>query len=83
MVLRPEFAWRVPEQRPPVCTTLGGATPVSPLMFNSKLLLGTPLEESRNTAVGSIMPKFDYKAYIEVPETVPTKSVCDALEHKK
>ena len=80
MVLRPEYAWRMPEQRPPVCTQLGGTTPVAPLMFNSKLLLGTPLEESQeNTSVGSIMPKFDYKAYIEIPKTTPKATVCKAI----
>lgn len=81
MVLRPEFAWRVPEQRPPVCTTLGGKTPVSPMMANSTLLLGTPLNESRNTEIGSILPKFEHKRYIDVPETVPNKAACDAIKN--
>ena len=80
MVLRPEFAWRMPEQRPPVCTQLGATTPVAPLMFNTKLLLGTPVPESKNTAVGSILPKFDYSAYIDIPTTMPSKSVCNALK---
>jgi hypothetical protein len=62
MVLRPEFAWSVPQYHPPVCTTLGKPPlQVIPTLENSKLLLGTPLAEARDTAVGSIMPEFQYK----------------------
>jgi len=65
MVLRPEFAWSVPHQRAPVCTTIGQAPLVQPVMVNSTLLLGTPLNEAATeTAVGSIMPKFQYKEYV-------------------
>lgn len=69
MVLRPEFAWSVPQSRPPVCNSLGRAPLVQPLMNDSKLLLGTPLEQAADTEVGSIMPKFDYKEYVDVPVT--------------
>lgn len=79
MVLRPEFAWSVPQQRPPVCTRLGAETPVAPMMSNT-ILSGTPLAESRDTAVGSIMPKFEFKPYIDIPQTVPDKSVCNAVK---
>jgi hypothetical protein len=61
MVLRPEFAWSVPQKRPPVCTTPGQPAVVQPLLTNSELLLGTPLTEAKQTQVGSIMPGFEYK----------------------
>jgi hypothetical protein len=68
MVLRPEFAWSVPQQRSPVCTSVGQRPMTQPMMDNSKLLLGTPLDEaSDDTQVGSIMPKFEYKEYVDVP----------------
>lgn len=71
MVLRPEFAWAVPQQAPPVCTTLGQKPLVQPLLMNSKLLLGTPLDDANDTQVGSIMPKFTYQEYVDVPPTAP------------
>jgi hypothetical protein len=67
MVLRPEYAWSVPQQRAPVCTTFGQKPLVQPVMVNSSLLLGTPLDDAENTQVGSIMPKFKYTEYISVP----------------
>jgi len=67
MVLRPEYAWSVPQQRPPVCTTFGKPPLVQPVMINSPLLLGTPLDEAEDTQVGSIMPKFKYTEFISVP----------------
>lgn len=72
MVLRPEFAWSVPQRRAPVCNTLGQRPLVQPLLESSKLLLGTPLDSAtRNTQVGSVMPKFVHQQYAEVP--VPKK----------
>lgn len=68
MVLRPEFAWTVPQQRPPVCTTLGKPALVQPVVLESSLSLNaTPLGEAADTEVGSIMPKFRYKEYVELP----------------
>lgn len=67
MVLIPEFAWSVPQEFPQVCTTLGQKPLVQPVMNNSALLLGTPLDDANNTQVGSIMPKFEYKEYITIP----------------
>jgi len=64
MVLLPEMAWSVPMPRAPVCTTFGQTPLVQPLYENSKLLLGTPLDE--DTSVGTIMPKFEYKEYINM-----------------
>ena len=68
MVLIPEFAWSVPNERPQVCTTLGQKQLVQPVFTNSSLLLGTPVgEAAQDTQVGSIMPKFEYKEYITIP----------------
>lgn len=68
MVLIPEFAWSVPQERPQVCTTLGQKQLVQPVFTNSSLLLGTPVgEAAQETQVGSIMPKFEYKEYITIP----------------
>lgn len=77
MVLRPEFAWSVPQHRPPVCTTLGQPSPVQPVHLNSSLAANaTPLSEAANTSVGSIMPKFRYKEYVDVP----IKGKCSSLK---
>lgn len=72
MVLRPEYEWSVPQQRAPVCTTLGQKPLTQPVFVNSSLLLGTPLEDAKNTEVGSIMPKFSYQDYISVSEDALT-----------
>lgn len=67
MVLNPAYEWSVPQERPPVCTTLGQpALTVQPLLENSRLLLGTPLTDAKNTGVGSIMPKFEFNQYVDV-----------------
>lgn len=72
MVLRPEQAWMVPMKQTPVCTTLGQQPLTQPVMTSSKLLLGTPLDDSMNTQVGSIMPKFEYTEFVDVPKGVTT-----------
>ena len=68
MVLRPEFAWSVPQQHPPVCYTLGKKPLVQPVVLPNKMLNGTLLGDAADTAVGSIMPKVDYKEYIDMPK---------------
>lgn len=75
MALRPDLSWSVPQRPPPVCTTLGQKPLVQPVMTNSPLLLGTSLEDSQDTEVGSIMPKFEYKEYVPImihKEEAPT-----------
>lgn len=68
-VLIPGMAWSVPGYRPPVCTTAGQPLLIQPMMNDSKLLLGTPVDEAANqTSVGSIMPPFDYQAYVNIPQ---------------
>lgn len=64
MVLRPEYEWSVPQQRAPVCTTLGQKPLVQPVFVNSSLLLGTNLEDAEDTQIGSIMPKFQFQEYV-------------------
>jgi len=68
MVLRPEYAWSVPQQRAPVCTTLGKKQLVQPVMLPNKMLNGTLLGDAADTDVGSIMPKIDFKEYIDLPK---------------
>lgn len=68
MVLLPEMAWSVPQYRAPVCTTLGQPSLVQPVMNDSKLLLGTPLNDATlHAGVGSIMPSFQHKEFVDVP----------------
>lgn len=61
MVLRHDQLWKMPERRPPVCK-MGSKKKcsVNPIEVQSSLL-GTLLEDSKNTKVGSILPKFSYK----------------------
>ena len=67
MVLRPEFAWSVPQPRAPVCTTLGKPVLVQPVVLDSSTALNaTPLGEAADTGVGSIMPQFTYKEYVHL-----------------
>lgn len=71
MVLRPEFAWAIPQPQPPVCYSLGQKPIVQPLMNSSRLLLGTPLDDANDTQVGSILPKFEFKPYIDLAVELP------------
>lgn len=63
MVLRPDMSWTVPHQHPPVCTSLGQKSLTQPVMTNSKLLLGTPLED---VDAAPLMPSFEYKEFVPV-----------------
>lgn len=75
MVLRPEFAWSVPQPRAPVCTSLGQPSLVQPVyMTSDKTLMGTPLHDAKQSGVGSIMPKFSYKEYVDMN----MKKVCSS-----
>ena len=67
-IILPELAWSVPQPRAPVCTTLGQAPLIQPVMTQSKLLLqGLPVDQAaKDTGVGSIMPKFQMQEYITV-----------------
>ena len=69
-IILPEMAWAVPQPRAPVCTTLGQAPLIQPVMTNSTLLQGLPVDKAaKDTGVGSIMPSF-----IPMQEYVSVKS---------
>jgi hypothetical protein len=64
----------VPEKHPPVCIPVGKPNEPGAVMFGN--FQGTPLDQAEDTQVGSIMPKFEYRRYIEIPvagTTVPPK----------
>ena len=66
----------VPEKHPPVCIPVGKPNEPGAVMFGN--FQGTPLDQAEDTQVGSIMPKFEYRRYIEIPvpgTTVPPKKV--------
>lgn len=65
LVLDPAMKWRLPDERPPVCSTLGAPTLAQPYMVVDKQLIGTPL---RDAATNDIMPKFEFRQYVEIPE---------------
>jgi hypothetical protein len=58
MVLFPEFKWDVPQKRPPVCY-FSEQNNVSP-SIDQTALIGTLLQDSKKTSVGSIMPEFEF-----------------------
>ena len=61
MVLRHDQMWKMPERRPPVCKMNSKKKcPVNAIEVQSSLI-GTLLDDSKNTTVGSILPKFSYK----------------------
>ena len=61
MVLRHDQLWKMPERRPPVCNMNSKKKcSVNPIEVQSSLL-GTLLDDSKDTKVGSILPKFSYK----------------------
>lgn len=61
MVLRHDQMWKMPERRPPVCKMNSKKKcPVNAIEVQSSLI-GTLLDDSKNTKVGSILPKFSYK----------------------
>lgn len=54
MVLDPSLKWSVPQRHPPVC--VGGKNTYQPVVDQTSLI-GTLLEEAKDTEVGSILPK--------------------------
>lgn len=71
-ILKTDYGFNVLHKFPPVCVPFGKANQVSESVMFSKLQ-GTPLEEAKETGMGSIMPKFEYRRYIEVPVPGTTK----------
>jgi hypothetical protein len=64
-ILRSEYGYNTLQRHPPVCIPVNKPNEVSSVVFSK--MMGTPLEEAENTEVGSIMPKFEYRRYIEIP----------------
>jgi hypothetical protein len=56
--LFPEYAWSVPQQRPPVCINNSGCA-VQPSTAQTALI-GTLLGDASKTSVGSLRPSFTY-----------------------
>lgn len=57
MVLLPGQRWDIPQKRPPVCYS---SCRVQPLVEQTALI-GTLLADAKQTSVGSIMPRFEYR----------------------
>lgn len=80
------YGFAVPQRHPPVCIPLNGKNKVNPVVFGD--YSGTPLEEANQTQVGSIMPMFEYREYIDIPpvnktpipQTIDTQSIKDKKE---
>jgi hypothetical protein len=65
-ILKTEHGFRVMQNLPPVCIPVGKKTDeLSEVVLYSKLQ-GTSLDEAADTQIGSIMPKFEYRRYIEI-----------------
>ena len=63
------YGFSVPQKHPPVCIPVGEKNKVNPVVFGK--YNGTPLNEATSkTMVGSMMPKFEYKEYIEIPKAL-------------
>jgi hypothetical protein len=60
------YGFDVLQKFPPICTTLGNSQEKLPDVIFYNKLQGTDLSES-DIQVGSILPKFEYKRYIEIP----------------
>lgn len=55
--LIPTMEWQIPQERPGIC--IGDFSRASPLT-DQTALIGTLIEDSKNTSVGSLLPKFSY-----------------------
>jgi hypothetical protein len=64
-ILNTEHGFRVLQKLPPVCVPLGKPNDLKEVIMQGGLQ-GTSLEEAQDTQVGSIMPKFEYRRYIEI-----------------
>ena len=75
-IVKTDYGVQVLLKSPPICTTLatqGGASQALPDVIVYNGLQGTDLADANDTQVGSIMPRFEYKRYIEVPLTPATQ----------
>ena len=64
-ILNTEHGFRVLQNLPPVCVPLGKPNELKEVIMSGGLQ-GTSLNEAQDTQVGSIMPKFEFRRYIEI-----------------
>jgi hypothetical protein len=64
-ILNTEHGFRVIQNLPPVCIPVGKPNELKEVIMTGGLT-GTPLDEAQDTQVGSIMPKFEFRRYIEI-----------------
>ena len=67
-ILNSSYGFSVPQKHPPICIPVGEKHSVSPVVFGN--LMGASVEESKDTQVGSILPKFEFSEYLELPTSV-------------
>lgn len=72
-ILGNDKGFSVPQRHPPICIPIGEKHSVSPVVFGD--LQGSTIEESKDTQVGSILPKFEFAEYIELPTSVKNCSL--------
>lgn len=60
MVLNPEFKWSVPQRLPPPCIVGKKDKAIVYPSTDQSALIGTLLQDAKDTKVGSIMPKFTF-----------------------
>lgn len=64
-ILTTEHGFRVLQKLPPVCVPVGKPNDVKEIIMGGGLQ-GTSLDEAQDTQIGSIMPKFEFRQYIEI-----------------
>lgn len=64
-ILNTEHGFRVLQKLPPVCVPVGKPNDVKEIIMGGGLQ-GTSLDEAQDTQIGSIMPKFEFRRYIEI-----------------
>jgi hypothetical protein len=64
-ILNTEHGFRVIQNLPPICVPIGKPNEVKEIIMGGALQ-GTSLDDAQDTQVGSIMPKFEFRRYIEI-----------------
>lgn len=64
-ILNTEHGFRVLQNLPPVCVPIGKPNDLKEVIMGNGIQ-GTSLDEAQDTQVGSIMPKFEFRRYIEL-----------------
>lgn len=66
-IVSTEHGFRQIHKMPPVCIPVGKPNKLQDVVIYNKGLHATSIDESIDTQVGSIMPKFEYVRYIDIP----------------